>query len=90
MFDDATLDHSAFVEILRPTSQQEVALVRMVLEREGVEFYILNEGIHSLFHIFDQVLGDMRLMVERGHAERCRRILRDELGLIPSNADERS
>jgi hypothetical protein len=73
-------DEPAFIEIYRPVSQQEVIALRMVLEREDVDFYITNEGLHSLFHIPDTALGDMRLMVERRHAERCQRIIRDELG----------
>lgn len=87
VFDYSKSDEPAFVEVYRPNSQQEVALLRMVLEREGAEFYIINEGTHSLFHIFDGMLGDMRLMVERSQAEHCKRILREELGLIHSNAE---
>lgn len=79
---DCTGNGSPFVEVYRPTSQQEVVLLRMVLEREGIAFYITNEGLHSLFHIWDTALGDMRLMVACDNAERCRSLLSDELGLI--------
>lgn len=71
-----------FIEIYRPQSQQEVMLLRMVLEREGIAFYITNERLHSLLPIWDTALGDMRLMVEREQAALCRRILVEELGFI--------
>ncbi|MGF1613208.1 MAG: hypothetical protein ACFCVA_04635 [Gammaproteobacteria bacterium] len=73
---------STFIEIYRPQSQQEVMLLRMVLEREGIAFYITNERLHSLLPIWDTALGDMRLMVERERAALCRRILVEELGFI--------
>ncbi|MFZ0255792.1 MAG: hypothetical protein WAN46_09125 [Gammaproteobacteria bacterium] len=76
-------EEPTFVEIYRPQSQQEVILLRMVLEREGIAFYITNERLHSLLPIWDTALGDMRLMVERERAALCRRILGEELGLIP-------
>lgn len=76
-------EQATFVEVYRPQSQQEVMLLRMVLEREGIGFYITNERMHSVLPIWDTALGDMRLMVEREHAEHCRRMLREELGLMP-------
>lgn len=76
-------EEPTFIEIYRPQSQQEVILLRMVLEREGIGFYITNERLHSLLPIWDTALGDMRLMVERERAALCRRILQEELGLIP-------
>ena len=82
MFPTEPNGESPFVEIYRPRSQQEVILLRMMLEREGIRFYIINEGMQSLFHVQDAALGDMRLMVERSCAEPCRRLLRDELGLM--------
>lgn len=75
----------AFIEIYRPQSQQEVILLRMVLEGEGIAFYITNERLHSLLPVWDTALGDMRLMVERERADLCRRLLAEELGLIPND-----
>lgn len=83
MYRSAYQETAPFVEIYRPQSQQEVILLRMVLEREGVSFYITNERLHSLLPIWDTALGDMRLMVERDRAEQCRRILVEELGFGP-------
>jgi hypothetical protein len=70
-----------FVEIYRPVSQQEVIFLRMVLEREAVDFYIVNEGVYGLFHIPDSGLGTMRLMVDSRYADHCRKVLSEELGI---------
>lgn len=81
-FDGTQGDGAPFVEVYRPSSQQEVMLLRMVLEREGIDFYIINERLHSLFHAVDTALGDMRLMVERTRVARCRQLLQEELGFM--------
>ena len=81
-FDSTQGDGAPFVEVYRPRSQQEVMLLRMVLEREGIDFYIINERLHSLFHAVDTALGDMRLMVERARVARCRQLLEEELGFM--------
>ena len=71
-----------FIEVYRPRSQQEVVLLKMTLERDDIAFFITNEGVNSLFHVQDVMLGDMRLMVERRSVDHCKAILREELGLI--------
>ena len=78
---DSTKD-ATFIEVYRPRSQQEVVLLKMILQRDDITFYITNEGVNSLFHVQDIMLGDMRLMVERCSADHCKAILREELGLI--------
>ena len=82
MFELDAAKDTHFIEVYRPRSQQEVVLLKMTLERDGIAFYITNEGVNSLFHVQDVMLGDMRLMVERRSADHCKAILREELGLI--------
>jgi hypothetical protein len=67
----------AYTEIYRPNDQLEVMMLKMVLEREGVDYLIINEHLNSILP--PAGLGDMRLMVETSRAQQCVEILRDEL-----------
>jgi hypothetical protein len=67
----------AYTEIYRPNDQLEVMMLKMVLEREGVNYFITNEHLNSILPLAG--LGDMRLMVETSRAQQCVEILRDEL-----------
>lgn len=82
LFESNFAKDATFIEVYRPKSQQEVVLLKMVLERDDIAFYITNEGVNSLFHVQDVMLGDMRLMVERRSVDHCKVILREELELI--------
>ena len=67
----------AYTEIYRPNDQLEVMMLKMVLEREGIDYFITNEHLNSILP--PAGLGDMRLMVETSRAQQCVEILRDEL-----------
>ena len=67
----------AYTEIYRPNDQLEVMMLKMVLEREGVDYFITNEHFSSILP--PSGLGDMRLMVETRRAQQCIELLRDEL-----------
>jgi hypothetical protein len=67
----------AYTEIFRPNDQQEVMMLKMIMEREGIDYFITNENMNSLLP--PGGLGGMRLMVETSKAQHCIEILRDEL-----------
>ncbi|MGH8752257.1 MAG: putative signal transducing protein [Burkholderiales bacterium] len=70
----------AYTEIYQPQDQQEVILLKMIMEREGVAYFITNENLNSVLPLAG--LGGMRLMVESAKARHCIEILRDELHFL--------
>jgi hypothetical protein len=69
-------------EIYRPADLQELVMIKMILEREGVDYVIANEHLASVLPIFGPVgLSGMRLMVEPARASEIAELLREELGL---------
>ncbi len=71
----------AYVEIYRPVSQQEIIMIKLLLERERIRFFITNEGVAGLFQVSGIGLGDMRLLVEAHRAAHALEILQQELDL---------
>jgi len=70
------------IEIYRPADLQEVVMIKMVLEREGVRYVIANEHLASVFPVLGPAgLSSMRLMVEAQRATEVTALLREELGL---------
>jgi hypothetical protein len=70
---------SNFIEIYKPADGSELIMIKTVLEREGVIYYVNNElatlgGIHP-------VPGGVRVMVQADRAEESKRLLQEELGL---------
>jgi hypothetical protein len=69
-------------EIYRPADLQELVMIKMILEREGVSYVITNEHLASVLPMFGPVgLSGMRLMVEPRRAGEILELLREELGL---------
>jgi len=69
-------------EIYRPADLQELVMIKMILEREGVDYVIANEHLASVLPIFGPVgLSGMRLMVGAECAAEIAALLREELGL---------
>ena len=64
--------------IYHPINQHELAMIKMILEREGVNYYINNESVSCL--IGAAFLS--HVMVRSDQAEHVREILKEELGLI--------
>jgi hypothetical protein len=57
-------------------------MIKMILEREGVDYVITNEHLASVLPMFGPIgLAGMRLMVEPGRAAEISTLLREELGL---------
>jgi hypothetical protein len=74
--------NAPLTEIYRPADLQEVAMIKMILEREGVTYVIANEHLASVFPVFGPAgLSSMRLLVEVRRAEEVAMLLREELGL---------
>ena len=55
-------------------------MVKMVLDREGVNYYIENE-LASLSALPIPVAFQPRVMVQADRADECKRLLEEELGL---------
>jgi hypothetical protein len=73
-----------YTEIFRPCDMQQVIMIKMALEREGIRYFIANENLNSLLPpIGFAGFIDMQLMVESGRTEESLQILRNELDLIP-------
>jgi hypothetical protein len=70
----------AFVAVYRPADHFKVAMVKMVLEREGVNYYIENE-LASLGTLPTSGVLETRVMVQVDRADECKRLLEEELGL---------
>jgi hypothetical protein len=69
-------------EIYRPADLQELVMIKMILEREGVEYVIANEHLASLLPVCGPVgLSGMRLLVPPEQAPEISQLLRAELGL---------
>lgn len=69
----------SFVDLYRPNDQQEVMLIRMLLEGTGIGHYIVNENLNRLLPV---PAADMVLRVEREKARECAALLL-EAGLDP-------
>ena len=66
-----------FVEVYRTSRQQDVALVRSLLDPEGIAYYIENETAHRI-DPFPAPYGlEMRVMVDGKRAEDVRSLLRE-------------
>lgn len=70
------------MEIYRPADLQEVVMIKMLLEREGVDYLITNEHLASVLPVFGSVgIAGMRLLVVPERAAEIVALLREELGL---------
>lgn len=68
-----------YVEIYRPAGPQELMLIKMHLDANGIQYYVADENICSILPVGFPL--QMRLMVARHHAARCAEMLREELGM---------
>jgi hypothetical protein len=67
----------AFVAVYRPADQSKLAMAEMILDREGVNYYVENE-----FASLGELPGfQVRVMVQGDRADECKRLLQEELGL---------
>lgn len=69
-----------YVLVYRPINSQEVALIKMIMEREEIPYFIKNEPLHRtvLFSIHGP--GEMQLYVAEKYAEATIKLLDEEFG----------
>ena len=68
-----------YVSVYNPINSQEVAIIKMILEREGIPHHIKNDRLHGAVLFSLQGPGKMELLVPEEFAERTINLLRDEL-----------
>lgn len=66
--------------VFYPISSQEVALVRMILEREKIPYFIKNDRLHGSIIFSIRGPGRIEVLVPASRADVSRRLLVDELG----------
>jgi hypothetical protein len=70
----------AFVAVYQPADQSKLAMAEMILDREGVNYYVQNE-LGSVGIAGGSGLFQVRVMVQFDRADECKRLLQEELGL---------
>jgi hypothetical protein len=68
-----------FVSVYNPINSQEVSIIKMIMEREGIPHYIKNDRLHGAVLFSIQGPGKMELFVPEEHAQRVLILLKDEL-----------
>ena len=68
-----------YVFVYTPINSQEVALIRMIMEREGIPYFLKNEPIYKTA-IFSTRVPGIQLYVAEEFAEGTIKLLREELG----------
>ncbi|MBI2313778.1 MAG: DUF2007 domain-containing protein [Betaproteobacteria bacterium] len=72
---------TSFVEVYRPGDQQELMVLKPLLDARGIRYYVTNENFNSILPVAG--VGEMRLMVEQERVQECLDLLRDALGIEP-------
>ena len=65
--------------VYKPINSQEVALIKMIMEREGITYFIKNDPIHKVVLFSIQGPGNIELYVDESHAEATIKLLKEEL-----------
>lgn len=71
---------TAFVKVYDPINSQEVAMIRMIMEREGIPYHIKNDRLHGAVLFAITGPGSMELWVPEKFTDEVKRLLSDELG----------
>ena len=69
-----------YVFVYTPISTREVALIKMIMEREGIPYFIKNEPLHKTVIFSIRGPGEMQLYVAEQFAKDTIKLLREELG----------
>jgi hypothetical protein len=69
-----------FISVYTPISSQEVSIIKMIMEREGIPFYIKNDRLHGAVLFSIQGPGKMELFVPEECAQQVIDLLGEELG----------
>jgi len=69
-----------FLSVYNPIDSQEVSIIKMILEREGIPHYIKNDRLHGAALFSIQGPGKMEVFVPENFARQVRDLLTEELG----------
>jgi hypothetical protein len=75
-----SLQNVHFISVYTPLNSQEVAIIKMILERENIPFYIKNDRLHGAVLFSIQGPGKMEVFVPKDFAQQTIDILTEELG----------
>ena len=77
---DNSLQDVHFISVYSPLNSQEVSIIKMILEREDIEYYIKNDRLHGAVLFSIEGPGKMEVFVPEYVAQKTRDILTEELG----------
>lgn len=69
-----------FIAVYTPLNSQEVAIIKMILERENIPFYIKNDRLHGAVLFSIEGPGKMEVLVPEDFAKQTIDLLTEELG----------
>ena len=69
-----------YVCVYYPINSQEVSLIKMILEREDIPYFIKNDRLHGVVLFSIAGPGQMQVHVPEGYAEQTAELLKNELG----------
>ena len=72
-------EKSDFICVYTPINSQEVALIKMIMERESIPYFIKNDPIHRVVIFSVHGPGNIELYVAEQYAEDVIKLLREEL-----------
>lgn len=77
--DQNPLDGVHFISVYNPINSQEVSIIKMILEREGIPYHIKNDRLHGAVLFAIEGPGKMELFVPEEYARRVVDLLKVEL-----------
>jgi len=77
---DNSLQDVHFISVYTPLNSQEVAIIKMILERENIPHYIKNDRLQGAVLFSIQGSGKMEVLVPEDFAKQTIDLLTEELG----------
>ena len=77
---DNSLQDVHFISVYTPLNSQEVAIIKMILERENIPHYIKNDRLQGAVLFSIQGPGKMEVFVPEDYAQQTIDLLAEELG----------
>ena len=69
-----------FVSVYTPLNSQEVSIIKMILEREKIPYFIKNDRLHGAVLFSIQGPGKMEVLVPEKYAQQTVQLLTEEIG----------
>ena len=69
-----------FISVHTPLNSQEVAIIKIILERENIPYYIKNDRLHGAVLFSIEGPGKMEVLVPEDFAKQTIDLLAEELG----------